>query len=82
MSVLIGPIRISTLRRNPAAQPTRSSFAVPLTLKCASVIVRASIEERPRAQDDPHVRLPYLDYLSWRRGSPRRCPYNLRTTSL
>ena len=38
---------------------------MPLTLKCASVIVKAFSKERPRAQDDAHAPLPYVDCLSF-----------------
>ncbi len=61
--------------------PTLPSSTMPLTLKCASVIVIASIEERPHAHDDAHAPLPYVDCRSWRRGSARRRPYNLHTTA-
>ena len=52
MSAPIRPTRNAPKRRLPARQRTGSSSVAPLTLKCASVIVIASIEERPRVQDD------------------------------
>ena len=52
MSAPIRPTRNAPKRRLPARQRTGSSSVAPLTQKCASVIVIASIEERPRAHDD------------------------------
>ena len=80
MSAPIRPARNAPKHRL-ARQRTGSSSVAPLTQKCASVIVIASIEERPRAHDHAPAPLPYVDCLSWRRGSARRRPYNLHTTA-
>ena len=81
MSAPIRPTRDAPKRGLPARQRTGSSSVAPLTQKFASVIVIASIEERPRAHDDAPAPLPYVDCLSGRRGSVRQRPYNLHTTA-
>ena len=81
MSAPIRPTRNVPKHQLPAGQRTGSSSVALLTQKCASVIVIASIEERPRAHDHAHAPLPYVDCRSWRRGSARRHPYNPHTTA-
>ena len=81
LSAPIRPTRNAPKRGLPARQRTGSSSVAPLTQKCASVIVIASIEERPRAHDHAPAPLPYVDCLSGRRGSACQRPYNLHTTA-
>ncbi len=81
LSAPIRPTRNAPKLWLPARQRTGSSSVAPLTQKCASVIVIASIEERPRAHDHAPAPWPYVDCLSGRRGSARQRPYNLHTTA-
>jgi hypothetical protein len=81
MNVPMRQTRNAPMRRLPASLRQRSCAALPLTLKCASVIVIASLEQRPRTHEDTPVSSRYTDGLSRQRGPAHLRPYNLHTAA-
>ena len=81
MSVPMPHTHNAPKRQLPVPLRHRSSSALPLTLKSASVIVIASIEQRPRTHEDTTASSRYTDGLARQRGPARLRPYNLHTAA-